>query len=251
MGFQKEVTSINHVKDYLTSKDNVKVVLLSGKAGVGKDYIAKAIEATITKQNKNVLIRILPYALSLKEELITIGNIINKNSKAVAIKTIGAEFDLPNKVINKLFAYNISKMNLLNSHRDINYRSLLQWYGTDVRRNMDIDYWINKTLCLIYKLLQSKEFKKYVIIIPDARFVNEIECMKTTFINNCLAYRLIDSKKAILKREKARDTKSMTDKEHSHLSEISLDNYSKFTNVFDRSVLSTDIIVDTIIADLG
>lgn len=54
------------------------------------------------------------------------------------------------------------------------YRGLLQWWGTDYRRNIfGKDYWINE---LTINILQPEQYD--LIIIPDVRFYNELDWIK-------------------------------------------------------------------------
>lgn len=48
-------------------------------------------------------------------------------------------------------------------------RHLLQWYGTDYRRDQDPDYWLTATKNTIESLAHNYD----VIIVSDVRFVNE------------------------------------------------------------------------------
>ena len=66
---------------------------------------------------------------------------------------------------------------MLNSNTDKEqFRLLMQWWGTEFRRNMvDKDYWIKKVQSWI-----DKHPEVDVILIPDLRFKNEIEWIKKT-----------------------------------------------------------------------
>ena len=52
-------------------------------------------------------------------------------------------------------------------------REILQWHGTDYRREQDPDYWIRKMI----DILLAEEIPK-TVIIDDIRFINEAEMIK-------------------------------------------------------------------------
>ena len=52
-------------------------------------------------------------------------------------------------------------------------RELLQYFGTDIRRKMNTDEWVNHTLRTI------KSEQSSLAIIADVRFPNEVESVKS------------------------------------------------------------------------
>ena len=54
-------------------------------------------------------------------------------------------------------------------------REVLQWHGTDYRREQDPDYWVKKMKSTIYQRTCGRPIN---IIIDDVRFVNEAEMIK-------------------------------------------------------------------------
>lgn len=56
---------------------------------------------------------------------------------------------------------------------------MLQFWGTDYRRMMyDPNYWVTKTFNIIKKEILRNSELKYVLI-PDTRFINEVDSVKT------------------------------------------------------------------------
>lgn len=269
---------------------NRVVVMLSGKAGVGKDWIAdKLVKHILSYKDgysedllytKNVLytvdllayskVKTYAYADYLIKELqdlldkfdaydmqyvdddVIYGKYVEhaKNYRmtretiAKAYK-LCAEYNLPFKVIDKLFWFSeLQGIDLSKRHADPNYRKLLQWYGTDVRRKQDKDYWVSK---LIEDVLYSNDDGLNGRIIPidiitDVRFENEYSIIKEIFPDT-LFYNLTDLPENINKREQKRDTKAMNDEEKHHISETGLPDNTHFDRVFDRSKMSDDDIV--------
>lgn len=269
---------------------NRVVVMLSGKAGVGKDWIAgKLVEDILSYKNgysedllytKDVLhttdilayskVKTYAYADYLIKELqdlldkfdtydmqyldddIVDGKYIEhadnhymtKETVAKAYK-LCAEYNLPFEVINKLFWLSeLQGIDLSKRHADPHYRKLLQWYGTDVRRKQNKDYWVSK---LIEDVLYSNDDGLNGKIIPidiitDVRFENEYSVIKKIFPCT-LFYNLTDLPDNINKREQKRDTKAMNDEEKHHISEAGLPDNAPFDGVFDRSKMSDDDII--------
>lgn len=229
--------------------DNLYFILLNGKAGVGKDYIANKLRNASLRFNEVDYSEKIAYGDYLRNELsdvlmfITAGTYTDK---------LAHKYDLPIDVLNKLHDENYTDpFDLSANHKDPRYRKLLQWYGTDVRRKQDKDYWINKlinnsNLELLDKASEA-ENKKSLIIIPDVRFINEYTIPKETF-KHVAFYQITDYEDEIDKREHARDAKPMSTKEKQHISEHGLDNFTKFDHVFNRSKNTTDEIVDYILA---
>lgn len=91
---------------------------------------------------------------------------------------------------------------------------ILQVWGTDFRRKLNEDYWVNKIDLAVANLKLSLNDQKGYIIIPDTRFVNEYEYCKN---NNGLYIRAVRLNK---------DNTQYIDLERdpTHKSETSLDN---------------------------
>jgi len=276
---------------------NRVVVLLSGKAGVGKDWIAdKLVEHLLSYKNgysedllysKDGLrtidllayseVKTYAYADYLIKELqdlldefdeydmqyfdddIVDGKYIeHADNYRMTRETIArayklcAEYNLPFEVIDKLFWLSkLQGIDLSKRHVDPHYRKLLQWYGTDVRRKQNKDYWVSKLLeDVLYSNNDGLNGKVIPInIITDVRFENEYSVIKEIFPDT-LFYNLTDLPENINKREQKRDTKAMNAEEKHHVSETGLPDNAPFDRVFDRSKMSDDDIIYEIDDDL-
>lgn len=271
---------------------NRVVVMLSGKAGVGKDWIAgKLVEDILSykdgydedllytkdvlhttdllayskvntyayadyliKELQDLLDKFDTYDMQYLDDDVIDGKYIEhaknycmtKETVAKAYK-LCAEYNLPFEVIDKLFWLSeLQGIDLSKRHADPHYRKLLQWYGTDVRRKQNKDYWVSK---LIEDVLYSNDDGLNGKIIPidiitDVRFENEYSVIRKIFPCT-LFYNLTDLPDNINKREQKRDTKAMNDEEKHHISEAGLPDNAPFDRVFDRSKMSdADIIYE-------
>lgn len=276
---------------------NRVVVMLSGKAGVGKDWIADKLADDILSYKdgysedllftrdalytKDLLaysrVKTYAYADYLLEELqdlldkfdtynmqyldddVIDGKYVeHADNYRMTSETIAkayklcAEYNLPFKVIDELFWLSrLQGIDLSKRHADPNYRKLLQWYGTDVRRKQNKDYWVGK---LIEDVLYSNDDGLNGRIIPidiitDVRFENEYSVIKKIFPLT-LFYNLTDLPENINKREQKRDTKAMNEEEKHHISETGLPDNTHFDRIFDRSKMSDDDIVYEMDSDI-
>lgn len=108
--------------------------------------------------------------------------------------------DLLKFVCQKFFGWN--------GEKNKSGRTLLQYVGTDVVRAKDENFWVD----FLVKMLTFFEDQWDVVLIPDARFPNEIERMKALkYVSHVRVVR--DNRKAL------------TEEQESHASETALDHY--------------------------
>ena len=117
-----------------------------------------------------------------------------------------------------------------NGKKDIKGRSLLQKVGTDVIRNKYPDYWVN----FINDMITFFPDEWNYILIPDARFPNEIEVIKNNPYVNTLTIRV----------NRTNYKSKLTPEQQQHPSETSLDDY-KFDYIINNN--GTDSIRDEIV----
>lgn len=96
-----------------------------------------------------------------------------------------------------------------NGEKDKHGRELLQKIGTDKVREVDANFWVG----FIAKIISIFHDEWDYVLIPDARFPNEIEVMKNVF----------DTKTVRVIRKKFES--KLTKEQMQHPSEIVLDNY--------------------------
>ncbi len=90
--------------------------------------------------------------------------------------------------------------------RAVTVRYALQWYGTDLMRAKDVDYWVKKMATMLGKIPYDT-----TVIIADIRFPNEVDFIGSTH-GKCIRLRPYPE----------------WDKMSDHESEIALDNHESF-----------------------
>lgn len=150
-----------------------KIVLISGHARSGKDYIAEKLKSyIINDQHKTCLI--IHYADALKDFCR-----INFNYKGI---------------------------------KDQRERGMLQTVGTDIGRKNYKDVWVDIVIALIKGVGCEYDY----ILIPDARFPNEIQKIESTFGKN---------KIKTIRVSRVGEKSDLTDKQKHHQSETALDEW--------------------------
>ena len=160
-------------------KHNIKLFIISGKSGSGKNLVSKIIE-DYYKEKKCITIS---FAYYLKDYIkrITKSDINEENKPRDFLQQLGIEL-IKNKIDNKL---------------------------------------------LINRIIQDIEVFSYfydIIIINDARLIQEIESIKEKF-NNSISIRI--------KSNKIND--KLTSNQQNHITETGLDNYNNFDYIIDNS----------------
>lgn len=197
---------------------NKKVISFSGKIASGKDTLANALQMNL-KKDLNVNFEIISFGYFLKDEL----------------KDFIDNLYFDERILSNIFQISIDDVKkckeilYTEENRDIknktnNIRKLLQYYGTNIRRKQDKNYWINR---LIYYIKNSKTNN---FIITDSRFVNEIESLN---IFDTFKIDLRISKDEQLRRITNRDGTILSLDELNHLSECELDGYKNFDLILD------------------
>jgi len=105
---------------------------------------------------------------------------------------------------------------------------LLQWWGTDIRRKeFDEDYWTNALRETIEGLAEKEKTYEYVIV-PDIRFLNEVELIKRYNGIVVRVIRTIDGEPFVAE-----------DRDPEHSSEISLDGFEGWDFVISAEDLKS------------
>ena len=106
--------------------------------------------------------------------------------------------------------------------KDENGRHLLQYIGTDVVRANDPDYWVR----FVYEIAKLFKDEWDYMIVPDARFPNEINIFKDSEFDT-LHIRVV--------RDNFDD--GMTEEQRNHASETALDEYAPDETINNNGTL--------------
>lgn len=175
----------------------MKVILISGKAEAGKTTTANIIKTFLEDREKKVAC--IPYGQYVKDTAKLIWNWDGKKDKKG--------------------------------------RELLQWWGTDIVRAQDPNFWVDSVVRL------AKVIDKYVdyLIVDDCRFINEIEAWRAIkyvaldSATDALANRQRFSDIITIRVERPGHENALTPEQRRHPSETELDDY-----IFDITIRAID-----------
>ena len=175
----------------------MKVILISGKAEAGKTTTANIIKTFLEECGKKVAC--IPYGQYVKDTAKLIWNWDGKKDKKG--------------------------------------RELLQWWGTDIVRAQDPNFWVDSVVRL------AKVIDKYVdyLIVDDCRFINEIEAWRAIkyvaldSATDTLANRQRFSDIITIRVERPGHENALTPEQRRHPSETELDDY-----IFDITIKAID-----------
>lgn len=152
-------------------------------------------------QNKSTVILLSGHSGSGKDY---IANIMKQQLEDNGNKVLVTHYaDLLKYILKSFFNWNGKK--------DLNGRSLLQRVGTNVIRKQNPDYWVN----FINDMFTFFPNEWNYILIPDARFSNEIEIIKNNPYVNTITIRI----------NRTNYKSKLTEEQQQHPSETSLDEY--------------------------
>ena len=157
----------------------MKIILISGKAEAGKTTAANIIKYYLCGIGKRAAI--VPYGQYVKD------------------------------TAKMIFGWD--------GQKDENGRQLLQWWGTDVVRKKNENFWVNTVMRLAAVLDGEIDY----LIIDDCRFPNEIDLWKDEY--GYLTLRI----------ERPGYENALNDNQRKHPSETALDDYE-----FDVTISATD-----------
>lgn len=176
----------------------VKIVLISGKKGYGKDLAGYYLLNIFTRLD--YIAEIHAFAEPLKELASSLFEFCYEQVNGSLKETIDPRY---NKTP----------------------REILQFLGTEIGRSVDQNIWCKKLCSTIRKEIEeiaNKKDSKYITFITDTRFENEITTVEEEFgKNNVCKIRL----------ERDLEDKSFND----HPSEIELDQYSNWDYIIPNN----------------
>ena len=201
-------------------QDRAVLFAMSGKMGSGKDTVGDKIGKD-NGFNKYEIIK-TSYAAPLRKE---ISEITKKYKFGYPIETMAEDYNVEKQQIMRL-------VEMLNGDsiftRTDNARRAIQYWGTDVRRKQNPNYWVNKTVDLVLDMIVDGKS----VYVSDARFPNEVNAV---YDLGGKVIRLDVPSGVRVDRISYRDGKRPTNEALNHSSETGLDEF-EFKYVFDGCV---------------
>lgn len=208
---------------------------VSGKIGSGKDYFAEKVTGILKK--RGYIVSSNSFAKPLKEEATDLFRSFKEAEKDIqqSLVTIATDFDIPQEQLEHLYSLVNEELdsdpNLTGYNRSEGVRLFLQYLGTDVRRNQQQNYWVNK-------FYNSLDKKSDFIFVTDTRFPNEADFVLE---QDGTVVRIEVPEEIIEEQVRKRDGLRYSDKALSHSSETALDDYEFFSIVIGRDFNAEDL----------
>lgn len=220
MKFLADKYSLNE-NDLIAALDNlnkgdVYFYAMSGKMGAGKDTIGDLIFDKLKSEGKEIIS--VSYSTPIKQEIQEIMNLSATRNPLLIADKYNAKVEEIVRLTQLLGKESIYE-------RSAQSRRAIQYWGTDVRRKQDSNYWVKKLAQIIVKSLKDN----ISVYVSDVRFPNEADSiidLKGKII------RLKTSESVRIKRIVERDNLKPTEEHLKHLSEIALDRY-EFEKIFN------------------
>jgi len=217
---------------------------VSGKFGAGKDSVAPDVMKSLTKGE----VKHTFFAKHLKDEVNSVIELMKASDdyEKVCNQIILQQKSLPEptkEIIKVLWDDVKSGVVQKSTDRTKSTRFALQQWGTEVRRAVDPNYWVKKSINdAIVNLSQGIS-----IYVTDARFPNEMDAANNI---NGLSIRLLVSEEEQRKRIFGRDGITLTEEALRHPSETSLDSYTKFTSIINTDIYTEKQVIEKSIQDI-
>lgn len=223
-----------------------KVYLLafSGKIGAGKDTIAPLVVDRLGIENSCHEF----FAKPLKEEINTVIKIVRFSENFdEAVTSVSSQMGVGLKesqyIVNLIYNDVNTVPDITAYNKTVGVREALQYWGTEVRRNQDGEYWVKKAIKNVLELTAVG----ISVYMTDVRFPNEVGAVLDI---GGLAVRLNVSPTEQDKRVWTRDNTVITDMARYHLSETALDDFPLFTITVDTDNTQPENIADKIIGSI-
>ena len=216
------------------------LIATSGKQGSGKDSITdKVLEKLGAKEYYHIMLSGV-----LKDETQEVlADIRSSNTREEAIDKVvrrNVERHEAEQVVAYAYEGAKSEPNVTTRDRTNWVRSMLQYWGLEVRRIQDEDYWLKKGIVLAADAIAEGRN----IIITDIRFPNEVDRLQTIGFT---AARLDITPETQSKRLQSRDGLTVDPATLVHPSETALDEYKGFNIRVSNDDVTMDEVVTNII----
>lgn len=221
------------------------IIGFSGKIGSGKTSTSRALGNKLFSNNY----KIVSFAMPLKKETNTIVNLIKnlENNENIDDLMTHSFFDSIDKKDAKnaieIIFDSVKSGDIIDGYtKNPEIRKFYQYWGTQVRRKEDNNYWVKEMDKAISPLIDNG----INVLIDDVRFENEAYFI---LLKKGKLYRLNVDNETRKNRVNNRDGKQ-TVVNNSHDSETELDNFDSFTNSYTITEKdSVENVVDMILKD--
>ena len=230
--YQVDEDLVLAAQEKIKNKD-VLVLGVSGKLGAGKDTVAPLVLDSLGYTNsvheffaKHLKVEVTEAIQKVKDSS-TLGSAIDRIELEQNVERDKAEL-----IVDNLWTDVKSGLVADAYIRTSSTRFALQFWGSDIRREQDPNYWVKKAIrSTVTNAAEGKS-----VLVTDARFENEIDALMAL---GAFASRLHVSADVQRERIFNRDGIYPSSEALNHISEISLDRYER--NSFFDVVVDTDI----------
>jgi len=240
-----DLNIVESAVENLQQKNN-RFIAVSGKIGSGKDTVAPLVISSLGINPDDSIQEF--FARPLKSEIDQVIKIVRSHlniEKAVFV--VSKEMKVPYAKSLKTVAFiheEVSKDHSLTAYsRTSGIRRALQYWGTEVRREQDPDYWVKRAMKSVYHELALGKS----VYITDARFPNELIAASNALGKTI---RLDVSYEEQSRRIKNRDGISVSEEAKNHPSETSLDDYENFDVRVMTDHLNPSEVAEEIVAKI-
>lgn len=208
-----------------------KFFAISGRIASGKDTVGEEVFRLMGTPTEDIVHEF--YARPLRDEVDQVIRIIRDydqdEATTLIVNRLSASTEEAEHMYDILREPVRSGQVYSSYQRTQDTRKALQFWGTEVRRSKDEDYWVRKTLIAAMNgIIEGKN-----VYITDARFPNEIDALVAV---GAKTFRLLVSPEAQNARIMKRDGIPVTPEAQQHASETALDGYSGFYAIIDTNV---------------
>lgn len=230
-------------------QEPTRLIAISGKIAAGKDTVGKALMMRLGQ----VDYQHAAFADQLKTEITHMVKTImgtqyvdaGKEDAAKHLKFFFPDISFEERLgaVELLWQDALDGKTVDGFTRTDGVRATQQYWGTDIRRKYQDNYWVAK---FIENITPSLKSGKYVLN-TDVRFKNEADAV---IDNNGIVIRLDISREVQAKHLLERDGTVLTPEKEFHPSETDLDDYDRFSLRIDNSPLTPNEAVDIILREL-
>lgn len=245
--------------DSTTDAHRACLVGISGKMGSGKDTVASFLSERISRGGNKVVIRSL--ADGLKDEVSRIvADSLSSQSEQKFCELVSSWSGIIDSQVEELLKvlYPLTESFTSQGIRPdevtagLLYRNpsdkplvreVLKFWGNDIRRAQNPDYWVDLASRYTNKQMSSG----VSCIVPDVRRQNEAGFIKDAV---GLLVRLNVSKEEQRRRLLSRDNKLSDRSAFTHITETDLDDYDRFDLILDTDSMGPEEVADAIMCEL-